>query len=129
MHNRFMISAAIMMAAGFAVGQTAPAKAWSAPRNTYGQPDLQGVWNSGSLTPFQRLPEVGAKQSFTKEEAAAFEAALSDGLWSTRALADVRTEQIIQLHQEGLSQRDIAHELCCGLGTVNRTIKRHKEAE
>ena len=73
MHNRFMLSAAILMVAGFAGGQTAPAKAWSVPRNTYGQPDLQGVWNSGSLTPFQRLPEVGAKQSFTKEEAAAFE--------------------------------------------------------
>lgn len=48
---------------------------------------------------------------------------------SAPRLADVRTEQIIQLHREGLSQRDIASELGCGLGTVNRTIKHHKEAE
>jgi hypothetical protein len=87
--------------------------------------------------PSDYVPEDGARfvvqftksRGFAGDEAAAFEAALSDGLWSTRALVDVRTEQIIQLHQEGLSQRDIAHELSCGLATVNRTIKRHKGGE
>lgn len=82
-------------------------------------------------------PEEGARfvvqfsksRGFAGEEAAAFEALLRDGLWSTKALADVRTEQIIQLHREGLSQRDIASEVGCGVGTVNRTIKHHKEAE
>lgn len=85
--------------------------------------------------PSDYTPEDGARFAvqFTKSrgfaglEAAAFEAALRDGLWSTKALEDVRTAQIIQLHQEGLNQREIAHELSCGLGTVNRTIRRYKE--
>lgn len=87
--------------------------------------------------PNDYTPEDGARfvvqftksRGFAGEEAAAFEALLRDGLWSTKALADVRTEQIIQLHREGLSQRDIASELGCGLGTVNRTIKHYKEGE
>jgi KaiC/GvpD/RAD55 family RecA-like ATPase len=84
--------------------------------------------------PSDYTPEDGARfvvqftksRGFAGDEAAAFEAILNDGLWSTKALVDVRTEQIIQLHGEGLSQRDIASELGCGLATVNRTIKKNK---
>ena len=76
-------------------------------------------------------PADGARfiVSFTKSrgfmgpEAEPFEAALRDGEWSTRPLEDVRTARILELHSEGLSQRDIAKEVGCGVGTVNRTIK------
>src|SRR5215475_16205302 len=50
------------------------AKAWTAPRTGDGKPDLQGVWNSATLTPLQR-PTKGpgsGKEFFTPEEAAQY---------------------------------------------------------
>ncbi|HTR35129.1 MAG TPA: hypothetical protein VMH80_04465 [Bryobacteraceae bacterium] len=46
---------------------------WKAPRTADGQPDLQGTWTNATLTPFQRPKELGNKEFFTPEEAAAFE--------------------------------------------------------
>lgn len=66
-------------------------------------------------------------RGFSGPEAEPFEAALREGAWSTKSLEDVRTAQILELHREGLTQRDIASEVCCGIGTVNRTIKKHKD--
>jgi hypothetical protein len=43
------------------------------PRSPDGHPDLQGTWTNATVTPFQRPKELGAKQFFTAEEAAAFE--------------------------------------------------------
>jgi hypothetical protein len=37
-----------------------------------GQPDLQGVWTNATVTPFQRPADLGTKQFFTPEEAAAY---------------------------------------------------------
>src|SRR5215471_12151106 len=50
------------------------AKAWTAPRTPDGKPDLQGVWNSATLTPLQR-PTKGpgsGHEFFTPEEAAQY---------------------------------------------------------
>jgi putative DNA primase/helicase len=84
--------------------------------------------------PSDHSPVDGARfvVTFTKSrgfcgpEAEPFEAALRDGRWSMKSLEDVRTSQIIDLHSEGLSQRDIATEVGCSPATVNRVIKRHK---
>lgn len=65
-------------------------------------------------------------RGFCGTEAEPFEAALRDGQWSMKSLEDVRTAQIIDLHSEGLNQRDIAAEVGCSAATVNRVIKRHK---
>jgi putative DNA primase/helicase len=84
--------------------------------------------------PADYCPTEGARFSviFTKsrgfsgEDAEPFEAALSNGLWSTKSLEDVRTAQILELNAEGLNQRDIAAEVGCSAATVNRVIKRSK---
>src|SRR5580658_1931210 len=42
-------------------------------RTPDGHPDLQGIWDSASLTPFERPVELGTKAFYTEEEAAAYE--------------------------------------------------------
>ena len=36
-------------------------------------PSIEGIWNSASLTPFQRPVELGAKEYYTEQEAAVYE--------------------------------------------------------
>jgi hypothetical protein len=43
------------------------------PRTLDGHPDFQGVWDSASLTPFQRPVELGTKAFYTEDEANAYE--------------------------------------------------------
>jgi len=52
----------------------APAdKRWVQPRTPDGQPDIQGIWNTATLTPLERPAELGDEQFFTPEEALAYE--------------------------------------------------------
>jgi hypothetical protein len=56
--------------------RTATAKteiAWRPSRTPDGQPDLQGIWTNGTITPFERPAEVAGKAFLTEEEAAALE--------------------------------------------------------
>jgi hypothetical protein len=74
---RALTMAALAAASAFgqvsSLKQAAAAKNWTPPRTADGHPDLQGVWTNATLTPFQRPLELGAKEFFTEEEAAAFE--------------------------------------------------------
>ncbi|MCH7935220.1 MAG: hypothetical protein IIC36_14605, partial [Gemmatimonadetes bacterium] len=49
----------------------AAAQQWVVPRTPDGHPDLQGNWNSGTITPFQRAEDSGPV--FTPEEVARLE--------------------------------------------------------
>ena len=51
----------------FAAGQT------KLPRTPDNQPDLQGIWNNGTITPLERPRELEGKPFFTPEEAAQYE--------------------------------------------------------
>jgi hypothetical protein len=58
------------------LGAQAPAKSantWSPSRMPDGQFDLEGVWDFSTITPLERPGGLGDKQTFTDEEAAAFE--------------------------------------------------------
>ena len=46
-------------------------KAWTPPRTPDGHPDLDGTWNSASITPLERPVELGNKAFYTPEEIAA----------------------------------------------------------
>src|SRR2546430_15668154 len=47
----------------------APARRWKAPRTPWGDPDLQGVWNNGTITPLER-PNGSGKDILSDEETA-----------------------------------------------------------
>ena len=46
------------------------AKAWTLSRTPDGQPDLQGIWNSSTITPLERPSELAGKEVLTAKEAA-----------------------------------------------------------
>ena len=67
-------------------------------------------------------------RALTGEDAAPFEAKLEvrDGaaFWTTKDIEDRTTEQVVDLKEQNLTQRDIAIELGISKSTVNRHIKK-----
>jgi hypothetical protein len=78
-----LIASAAMLHPIFSSGQTqsnssttaaAPdPKAWTMPRTPWGHPDLQGIWSTATITPFERPAEMADKEVLTEKEAADFE--------------------------------------------------------
>jgi hypothetical protein len=52
--------AAALAFVSLAAGQTAP-KRWTPPRTSFGQPDLQGLWNTVTITPLERPRDLAGK--------------------------------------------------------------------
>ena len=67
-------AAVLLLAPSFATAQTAP----SSPQTEWGAPDLRGVWNNSTLTPFQRPQTLGDQEFLTEEEVAAVEQRTAD---------------------------------------------------
>ena len=57
------------------------------PRTSWGDPDLQGLWNYGTNTPFERPPEYAGLEWLTEEEVEA-----TNLRWSTFATSERRSE-------------------------------------
>ena len=51
-----------------AAPQRKTASQWTAPRTPWGDPDLQGTWNNGTITPLERARGAGEKELLSKEE-------------------------------------------------------------
>lgn len=66
---------AFLFAAALAAGQTAKpaAKTWSAPRTPDGQPDIEGIWTSATITPLERPADLAGKPTLTEKEAVEYE--------------------------------------------------------
>ena len=76
-----VVAAIVSLAPAFVSGQSRTATAaasraptsWTAPRTAWGDPDFDGVWNFGTMTPLERAAPFADKATLTEEEAAAFE--------------------------------------------------------
>ena len=89
----FMVAAAVALAPPPVTAQVQTAADGSMPpRTSWGDPDLQGIWNNATLTPLER-PEGLADQEFlTEEEAARREQAAIDRNVRLAARPSRRTE-------------------------------------
>jgi len=76
LHSWFAVVSVIIFALGpvVAEGQVSSPGAEVSPRTAWGTPDLNGVWDFRTLTPFERPSELSDRAFFTQEEAAQFEA-------------------------------------------------------
>jgi hypothetical protein len=72
MRHRFP-AAVVLAALSIAPPASVFAQKKTLPRTADGHPDMQGMWTNATFTPFERPQNLGGKEFFTEEEAAAFE--------------------------------------------------------
>ncbi len=70
MKKQTLISAAIAAAVAGAIGASAFADDYVAPRTEWGHPEIRGVWNFSSNTPMERPREYADREFYTAEEVA-----------------------------------------------------------
>jgi hypothetical protein len=85
MRNQIQVfAAALFVAAGIGPGvlraqttanaaPTDAAAGTALPRTSWGDPDLQGVWDYRTITPMERRPELGDRAFYTEDEVAQLE--------------------------------------------------------
>ena len=73
------LSMAMLTTAGFGWSTTsaqttaAAAEVYTVPRTSWGDPNLEGVWDHRTITPLERRPELGDRAFYTDEEVAQLE--------------------------------------------------------
>ena len=76
MNHRLLVSILGLswLIAPFAYPQAAKTNSsYTVPHTPDGQPDLQGIWNSATITTLERPADLAAKAFFTAKEADAYE--------------------------------------------------------
>ena len=63
---------------GFGLSGCQQADDYQVPQNSWGQPDIGGVWSNGTTTPFERPEEFGDQLILTEEQAAKIQGAAED---------------------------------------------------
>jgi hypothetical protein len=64
-----IVAAAALASLSAVAADKSAATKYKAPRNEFGYPDLQGIWNNATITPFERPSQYGDRRALTEEEA------------------------------------------------------------
>ena len=67
---------------------------WTHPRTPDGQPDLQGMWGSKTITPMERPESVEGRAFLTPEEIATLEAQRAERTAQMDAPSEIRDEPL-----------------------------------
>src|SRR5262245_1663483 len=70
-----LLAAASLIALCATAASAQPKAAYHAPKNSWGQPDLQGNWTTATITPLTRDPKLGDRNVLSKQEADSLEQA------------------------------------------------------
>jgi hypothetical protein len=73
MPRRILRSVILLTLAVAILSGAIPVSAQTALRTSWGHPDLQGIWSTATITPFERSAEFAGKEFLTEQEAAEFE--------------------------------------------------------
>jgi len=93
MNNRCLaVMLAVIACVALAPVAAAAQSSGESPRTPWGDPDLQGIWNNSTLTPFQRPASLADQEFLTEEEAARIEQAAADRNADLAARPALRTE-------------------------------------
>ena len=101
-------------------GQLTPAVDWETPRTPWGDPELQGIWDSKSTTPLERPQQYADREFLTDEEIAALEEAREREVSQGPQGRDVRAEPGTEADVEGAYNNIFS----TGLGTRYVRTKR-----
>jgi len=94
MSRRFLAALVLMASAVALSAQRAPATKWVVGHLTDGQPDFQGYWTNATYTPLERDRELGTKEFFTPEEAAAY-AKKREQIENSQSKEDIHYDNVI----------------------------------
>lgn len=83
------LAASAQTAAPATYDHTKPYPAYTAPRLSIGQPDLQGFWSNATLTPTSRPATYAERLALTEDEVAKMEKARADEVVATSKPTDV----------------------------------------
>ena len=91
----FTLSTVVALVSGPAFAQTQSSGAWTQPRTSWGDPDVQGIWNNVTATRLERPEDLADKALLTEEEAAEY----------SRRIADERAEREAKSADEHARER------------------------
>ena len=84
------------------------AQSTSAPRTAWGAPDLQGLWNHGTITPLERPADYGDRELLTDEEVAALNLASETRATSERRSSLTREQDVALAYNQFWWDRGIS---------------------
>ena len=96
-----VVALGVSLASEPTAGQSTQAEDWGAPRTPWGDPDLQGIWDSKSTTPMQRPAQYADREFLSDAEIAALEEARERERREGPQGRDVRAERGTEADVEG----------------------------
>ena len=106
--SRDCLSVFVSLLWGLSVSAPVAAQSLSAPQTAWGDPDLQGLWNHGTITPLERPADYGDRALLTDEEVVALNLASETRATSERRSSLTREEDVALAYNQFWWDRGIS---------------------